>query len=77
MALPKWAKDSGLKRQGLYYEGIVDDESLVRQKHQADTVSTFGVRRSRSSCGLTTDARSKDGQDSDSQDKVVHISIHN
>ena len=71
LALPNWARDSGLKRVGLYYEGIVDDENLVRQKHQADTVSTFGVRRSRSSRGFSADTQSKsDDHDIGSQDKV-------
>jgi hypothetical protein len=45
----KWAQDCGLKKVGLYYEGYVEDIALVRQQHQADTVSTFGVRRSRCS----------------------------
>ena len=36
--------DSGLKRVGLYYEGIVDDVNLVRQKHQADTVYLWGSK---------------------------------
>ena len=33
---------------GLYYEGFVEDIDLVRQKHLTATVSSFGIRRSRS-----------------------------
>ena len=47
MTLPKWAEDNSLKLVGKYYEGFVTDVELVKQQHQADTVCTFGVRRSR------------------------------
>ena len=53
-SLPKWAQDCGLKKSGLYYEGYVQDIDLVRQQRQADTVSTFGVRKSWSSGGGNT-----------------------
>ena len=44
---PPWVVQHRLKKVGLYYEGYVDDIDLVRQQHQAYTVSTFGIRRSR------------------------------
>ena len=44
---PTWVEEHRLKKVGVYYEGYVDDIDLVRQQHQAYTVSTFGVRRSR------------------------------
>ena len=43
---PQWVEEHRLKKVGLYYEGYVDDIDLVRQQHQACTVSTFGIRRS-------------------------------
>ena len=46
MSEPTWARD--LKKVGLYYEGFVEDIDSLRQKHQAATVSTYGIRRSRS-----------------------------
>ena len=45
-APPQWVEEHRLKKVGLYYEGYVDDVDLVRQQHQAYTVSTFGIRRS-------------------------------
>ena len=44
---PTWVEEHRLKKVGLYYKGYVDDVDLVRQQHQAYTVSTFGIRRSR------------------------------
>ena len=46
MALPTWVVEHRLKKVGLYYEGYVDID-LVRQQHQAYTISTFGIRHSR------------------------------
>ena len=40
-----WVVEHQLKVD-LYYEGYVDDIDLVKQQHQAYTVSTFGIRRS-------------------------------
>ncbi len=39
---------AGLKRSGLYFEGVVDGSSLntVLEAHKRDTVSTFGTRTS-------------------------------
>ena len=45
MNVPSWARE--LKKVGFYYEGFVEDIDSVRQKHQAATVSTYGIRRSR------------------------------
>ena len=41
---PSWSK--GLKRSGLYYEGIVDDCHQVLELHRRSTMSTFGTRTS-------------------------------
>ena len=45
-SIPEWAIDLPTTC-GNYFEGYVDDIEAVRQKHQASTVSTYGVRRSR------------------------------
>ena len=45
MQKPSWAEP--LELGGVYYEGIVDDPSTVVEKLTADTVTTFGTRRSR------------------------------
>lgn len=46
MDTPEWIEEHQLNKVGLYYEGYVDDIDLVRQQHQAYTVSSFGIRRS-------------------------------
>ena len=51
MDVPTWAK--GLKQVGLYYEGYIENTNLIRQKHLAATVSSFGIRRSRSNTNST------------------------
>ena len=50
MSDPDWT--SGLNRVGQYFEGYVEDIDLIRQKHQAATVTTYGVRRSRSNATI-------------------------
>ena len=59
-APPQWVEEHRLKKVGLYYEGCVDDIELVRQQHQAYTVSTFGVRRSWANSAETTTAVADD-----------------
>jgi len=45
MEKPTWAEH--LQPVGVYYEGIVDDASAVVERLTAETVTTFGTRRSR------------------------------
>ena len=45
MKKPTWAED--LKPVGVYYEGLVDDATAVVERLTAETVTTFGTRRSR------------------------------
>ena len=40
--VPSWAQ-FGLVHSGSYYEGCVDDLSLVLEKYQRDTISTWGT----------------------------------
>ena len=44
--VPSWASRFGLVRSGSYYDGYVDDLSLVLEIYQHDTISTWGTRRS-------------------------------
>ena len=44
---PKWAADHGLHSCGDYYEGFVDDLEAVLSQHRMETVTSYGVRRSR------------------------------
>lgn len=44
---PKWASDHDLHLCGEYYEGFVDDFEAVLSQHRMETVTSYGVRRSR------------------------------
>ena len=37
----------GLKSNGLYFEGYVNDVDHLLEHHRAETVTTYGTRRSR------------------------------
>ena len=54
---PAWACEYSLKLRGTYYEGFVEDlESLLTKfEFKAETVTTFGLRRSRYIDGTSTD----------------------
>ena len=45
MEKPSWAEH--LQPVGVYYEGVVDDATTVVERLTAETVTTFGTRRSR------------------------------
>ena len=45
MAKPAWAE--GLSSKGVYFEGFVDDADSLLQQYKAETVTTYGVRRSK------------------------------
>ena len=42
---PPWAK--GLKRSGMYYEGIVEDLDETLEAHRRITMTTYGTRTSK------------------------------
>ena len=46
-AKPSWAVDHGLQLCGQYYEGFVDNYEAVLTCHRIETVTSYGVRRSR------------------------------
>jgi len=52
--------DKRAEARGLYYEGFVEDIDSIRQKHQAATVSTYGIRRSRTNSLQTREVNSGD-----------------
>ena len=49
MEKPTWASDHNLEACGQYYQGLVDDYKSVLSQHCMATVSTYGVRKSRTS----------------------------
>lgn len=47
---PDWATQFGLVRKGNYYEGYVDDLTVVLDTYKRNTISTWGTRRSSYTC---------------------------
>lgn len=44
---PKWAADHGLSLCGAHYYGVVNDLEAALSQHKLETVTSYGVRRSR------------------------------
>lgn len=44
---PVWATKYGLQLCGLYYQGFVDNDEAVLTQHKMESVTSYGVRRSR------------------------------
>ena len=44
---------SGLHRNGVYYEGVVDDVEQILEHHRKDTVTSYGTRSSTKHAVLT------------------------
>ena len=47
MAKPKWVENHNLEACGLYYQGIVSNYEEVLTQHHLCTVTSYGIRRSR------------------------------
>ena len=47
MATPKWAEVHSLEACGLYYQGFVSNYEEVLTQHRMCTVTSYGIRRSR------------------------------
>ena len=47
MAKPKWVENHNLEACGLYYQGIVSNYEEVLTQHRLCTVTSYGIRRSR------------------------------
>ena len=47
MDKPTWASDHSLEICGQYYQGFVEDYKCVLSQHCMATVTTYGVRKSR------------------------------
>ena len=50
-AKSKWAVDHGLKLCGQYFQGFVDDYEAALSHRTIETVTSYGVRRSRGNAG--------------------------
>ena len=54
---PSWT--DGLQQCGQYYEGIVGNAAAVLELHKQDTVTTFGIRRSKKPASSSSSMRGK------------------
>ena len=62
--VPKWASDYSLEVRGCYYEGFVDDYDLVLSQHSMESVTTYGVRKSRRNVSV---------EDKENESKVSYV----
>ena len=61
---PSWME--GLSRVEEYYEGFVKNVDDVLVKHSTETVTTYGVRRSRKIGMCSSEVKSRDKENYDS-----------
>ena len=62
-AKPKWAVDHGLQLCGQYYQGFVEDYEAVLSHHRIETITSYGVRRSRQNASGTCSSTSLNDND--------------
>ena len=67
-AKPSWAVDHGLQLCGQYYKGLVDDYEAALTRHRIETVTSYGVRRSRQNASGNTSHHSDDKENIEVQD---------
>ena len=67
-AKPSWATDHGLQLCGQYYEGFVDDYEAVYTRHRIETVTSYGVRRSRQNASGESNCHPDDKENIEAQD---------
>ena len=73
-AKPSWAVDHGLQLCGQYYEGFVDDYEAIYTRHRIETVTSYGVRRSRQYASSKSSSRHSENievQDTNNQKDQV------
>ena len=58
MEHPSWVA-SGLKRVGVYYEGVVENAEEVLEKHNRLTITTYGTRTSTKSASVKRERATK------------------
>ena len=67
----KWASDYSLEVNGCYYEGFVDDYDLVISQHCMESVTTYGLRKSRRNFSGTQPNVSV--EDKENESKVSYV----
>lgn len=70
MDKPAWAKD--LEPKGTYYVGFVEDLDSLLTRFKAETVTTYGIRRSRYIDGTSDQIREPAGDQENTKVGCMH-----
>ena len=70
MEHPSWVA-SGLKRVGVYYEGVVENAEEVLEKHNRLTITTYGTRTSTKSASVKREREGNKENEVSDQEKTM------
>ena len=70
MEHPSWVA-SGLKRVGVYYEGVVENAEEVLEKHNCLTITTYGTRTSTKSASVKREREGNKEKEVSDQEKTM------
>ena len=70
MEHPSWVA-SGLKRVGVYYEGVVENAKEVLERHNRLTITTYGTRTSSKPASVKRETESNKENEFSEQEKTV------
>ena len=72
MEKPKWASSHNLEVCGQYYQGFVNDYESVLSQHCMDTVTTYGVRKSRTNAAIGKNKENDNNLEVENTSKVCN-----
>lgn len=76
MEHPSWVA-SGLKRVGVYYEGVVENAKEVLERHNCLTITTYGTRTSSKPASVKRETESnKENEFSEQEETVVSPTVY-
>jgi len=76
MEHPSWVA-SGLKRVGVYYEGVVENAKEVLERHNRLTITTYGTRTSSKPASVKRETENnKENEFSEQEETVVSPSVY-
>lgn len=76
MEHPSWVA-SGLKRVGVYYEGVVENAKEVLERHNRLTITTYGTRTSSKPASVKRETESnKENEFSEQEETVVSPTVY-
>ena len=76
MEHPSWVA-SGLKRVGVYYEGVVENAKEVLERHNRLTITTYGTRTSSKPASVKRETENnKENEFSEREETVVSPTVY-